>query len=67
MVLVYDFLSSAYEATQGAGVAARDILETGVSRIEYDNGVKIYVNYRNQDITIDGVSIPRMDFQVVLP
>jgi hypothetical protein len=67
MVLVYDFLSSAYEATQGAGVTARDILETGVSRIEYDNGVKIYVNYRNQDITIDGVSIPRMDFQVVLP
>jgi hypothetical protein len=67
MVIVYDFLSSAYEATQGAGVTARDILETGVSRIEYDNGVKIYVNYRNQDITIDGVSIPRMDFQVVLP
>ena len=67
MVLVYDFLSSAYEATHGAGITARDILETGVSRIAYDNGVKIYVNYRNQDITIDGVSIPRMDFLVVLP
>jgi hypothetical protein len=67
MVLVYDFLSFAYQATQGTTVTARTMLTTGVSRIQYDNGVKIYVNYRNQDVTIDGVSISRMDFRVVLP
>ena len=67
MVRVYEFLSTAYQATQGAGVTARSMLATGVSRIQYDHGVTIYVNYRNQDITIDGVSIPRMDFLVVLP
>jgi hypothetical protein len=67
MVQVYDFLSSAYQATQGAGVLARTMLATGVSRIQYDNGVKIYINYRSQDMTIDGVMIPRMDFRVVLP
>lgn len=67
MVLVYDFLSSAYQATQGTTVTARTMLTTGVSRVQYDNGVKIYVNYRNQDVTIDGVIISRMDFRVVLP
>lgn len=64
---VYEYLSSAYALTAGEAIAARTIVATGVSRIQYDHGVVIYVNYRNQPVTIENLTIPRMDYMVVLP
>ena len=33
-----------------------------VSFTEFENGVKVYVNYSNAAITVDGIEIPAMSF-----
>lgn len=39
-------------------------LETGLIRVEYDNGVKVYVNYTDSTQTVDGLSVEPCWFTV---
>ena len=39
-----------------------DELAQGVYRTSYSNGAKIYVNYNEQPATVDGVTIPALDW-----
>jgi hypothetical protein len=64
---VYDYVAEALNPVQGASVISRDILTTGVSRIRYDNGVIIYVNYRNVNFVSEHGVVRSVDFRVVLP
>ena len=34
-------------------------------RVEYDNGIAIYINYANTEASIDGVKVPAKDYVVV--
>jgi hypothetical protein len=43
------------------------MLQTGVSLVEYDSGVKIYINYRSADVTTSDGVISALDYKVVLP
>lgn len=63
---VYAYVSTALNPTLGAKVAHRTMIQTGVSRVEYDNGVTLYVNYRSAPLTVDGVTISALDYEVVL-
>ncbi len=36
-----------------------------VAKVAYDNGMTVYVNYSEQPVTVDGRSIPAMDYVVV--
>jgi hypothetical protein len=67
MLAVYDYVSTALNATLGAKVVARTMLQTGVSLVEYDSGVKIYINYRSADVTTSDGVIAALDYKVVLP
>jgi len=67
MIAVYDYVSSGLNPVLGAKVVARTMLQTGVSLVEYDSGVKIYINYRSAQVTTADGMIPGLDYKVVLP
>ena len=53
------------ERLQGAYITGHEILDGGVTRVTYDNGVKIYVNYDSVAKSVDGVSVGAMSYQLV--
>jgi hypothetical protein len=65
MVSVYQWVANALDPVIHATVETRDILATGVSRIQYDNGVTIYINYRSDATQFDGLVIPGLDYLVI--
>ncbi len=52
------------DLTDGAYMTKHEILESGVRKVTYDNGVLIYVNYNDEDITVDGVTVGAMSYKV---
>jgi len=42
-----------------------EMLEKDLARITYSNGTKIYVNYCGKQKTVDGITIPPLDYSVV--
>ncbi|MEY3431849.1 MAG: hypothetical protein RIS53_747 [Bacillota bacterium] len=63
---VYAYVATALDPILGAKVINRTILETGVSRVEYDNGVTLYINYRSTPVNVDEITINALDYEVVL-
>lgn len=52
------------EKTADANIVAHEKLEEGATRVTYSNGVKVYVNYTDSDVTVDGITIPSMSYEV---
>lgn len=50
---------------EGARIKAHDMLENNITRVTYDNGLKVYINYGPSDQTADGVKVPAMSYEVV--
>ena len=48
----------------GACILDRVVLEKDVVRVDYDNGISIYVNYRQTDWTGDGVTVGGESFLI---
>ena len=65
IVNVHAYVATALNQTLGATVIARDILTTGVSRITYDHGVMIYINYRTVDFVSEHGVVKALDYLVV--
>jgi len=63
---VYQYIANALNPVLGTTVAERTMLQTGVSRIVYDNGITLYINYRSTPVTVDQVTIAALDYEVVL-
>lgn len=57
-------LKSLNENLKGAFIVGHEILG-GVTKVTYDNGIKIYVNYDSVSKSVDGVSIDAMSYQLV--
>ncbi len=58
-------LKAVNEAVAGAVITGHEILEGGVRKVTYSNGVRIYLNYSSAARTVDGVSIDTMSYKVV--
>ncbi len=52
------------QAVDGAFIISHEKLGGGVTEVTYDNGVVIYVNYSEQEQTVDGVTVPAMSYKV---
>lgn len=52
------------EAVDGAVISKHEKLDNGVTVVTYDNGVVIYVNYSENDQTVNGVAVPAMSYKV---
>jgi len=63
-VEVYGQVNDALCHVQGAEMIYHEALENGLRKVTYDNGVIIYVNYSDEDITQDGITVPAMDYAI---
>lgn len=52
------------QAVDGAFIVKHEKSDSGVTAVTYSNGVVIYVNYAEQDVTVDGVTVPAMSYKV---
>ena len=64
---VYPYLAGALDHVLGAKITDRTMLATGVSLVNYDNGVSILVNYRSIPYSYGQRTIPALDYEVILP
>ena len=53
----YSLINEALSQVIGARIIKRDVLLHGVVKVTYDNGVRIYINYGFDDVTVDGKTI----------
>ena len=64
-VIEYDGIFRQLAAqTAGALIIDHEKPQTGVSKVTYDNGVVIYVNYNETQVTVDGVTIEALSYKV---
>lgn len=61
---VYSEVNSALSRVSGAQVVDHQILGTGIRKITYSNGVTIYVNYSKKAVSVDGIQIPAMGYEI---
>lgn len=60
----YGKVSQAFAQVSGACILDRVLLESDVVRVDYDNNISIYINYRRTDWTGDGVTVGGESFLV---
>lgn len=64
MVEKYQEINQALKDVSGACIRDRILLDEDVVRVDYDNGIRIYVNYRQAAWTGDGVTVDGEGFLV---
>lgn len=50
--------------TGDAMIVKHEMLAAGVNRVTYDNGVVFYINYNQDAVTVDGVTIDGLSYKV---
>lgn len=60
----YSKLKVIHEAVKDANIINHEKLENKVTVVTYSNGVKIYINYSENEATVDGVTIAGMSYEV---
>lgn len=50
--------------TKDAMIIRHEMLAEGVSKVTYDNGVVFYINYNQDAVTVDGVTIDGLSYKV---
>lgn len=63
-VSVYNKINDALKYVSGAVMTDHQILDNGVRKVTYDNGVTIYINYDNEAKQADGCEIPAMWYRL---
>ena len=61
IVTYYTKANEALSTLQSSRMTAHYKVKTGLYCTEYDNSIKVYVNYTDKDITVNGIKIPSMD------
>ena len=64
VVEFYNRVSQGLYPVRNQPIVNRQILAPGVVKVTYANGVKIFVNYTNEDFAYSGLTIPAEDFMV---
>lgn len=64
-IVSYDAqLREVAKTVEGALIIKHEKLDNGVTVVHYDNGVAIYINYSEQEQTVNGVTVDAMSFKV---
>lgn len=64
IVEIYEFISGALNAVEGQYISEHTMVASGVARVSYDGGTRIYVNYNNEVVTVDGITVPALSYLV---
>lgn len=60
----YKELKAVNELVSGSVIVNHEVTDTGVTIVTYDNGVKLYVNYSDADVTVDGTTVPALSYAI---
>lgn len=60
---VYNKVNEALKNVSGAKIVGHEIIGDA-RKITYSNGVKIYINYGNEVVTVDGVQVPACSYRM---
>lgn len=63
-VQVYGEVNGVLSRVSGAQVVDHQILSIGLRKITYSNDVTIYVNYSKETVSVDGIQIPAMGYEI---
>ena len=61
---IYQRTNEVLKNVENSTITGHEILSSGIRKVTYDNGVVIYINYSNSEITADGKTIPAKSCQV---
>lgn len=61
----YNYVNQALKNVIGQTYLSREIVDLGVVKNTYSNGVIIYINYSGEDVIVDQTLISAMDYEVV--
>lgn len=61
---IYSRVNDALKFVSGSIMTGHEILESGVRKITYDNGVILYINYDDEARKADGMEIPAMSYRM---
>jgi hypothetical protein len=65
MIVEYDEqLREVADAVTDSYIMKHEKLDNGVTKVTYDNGVVIYVNYSESDVTVDGYTVGAMSYEI---
>ena len=62
---VYGKVNSALKGVEGAEITAHTVLSSGVARVDYSNGVSIYVNYTADEFTDGDITVGAFGYKTV--
>ena len=65
VVTTYSEFKERLSCVYGAQMIDHKNISGDLVRVEYDNGIAIYINYANSEASVDGVKIPAKDYVVV--
>lgn len=65
IVEIYNLMNEPLRETEGAKIIGHQVLEDGLVRVRYNNGVTIYVNYLSEEKQPDGVAVPAKGVKVI--
>lgn len=65
IVEAHKVVSDGLSEVWGHGIVSHECLQTGVICVEYDNGVQIYLNYTDNPVSVDDITIESGWFSVV--
>lgn len=63
-VATYEQVNDALKYVSNAAMIGHEILDNGIRKVTYDNGVVIYINYSQQEQQADGLTIPAMSYRL---
>lgn len=63
-VEIYNRVNDALKHVSSAMIVNHEILEGGVRKVTYDNGVSIYINYGSETQKVGGMEIPAMSYRM---
>lgn len=64
IIQAYQTVSEGLREVWGHSIVSHQCLQTGLIRVEYDNGVRIYLNYTDKPLRADGITVESGWFSV---
>lgn len=61
-VEIYQKTNDVLKNVVNSTITDHTILDSGIRKVSYDNGVVIYINYSGTDVTADNINIPALSY-----